>query len=116
MSRSWIKYLGFLGFLSLLAIPTANLGFLGFVTFFIYFIYRNSVNDERFQTNVGKSARNAFLLSMTVFALSLAYAALTSRNNPDPALAFAFVQSFVLQTAAFNISLVYYEKVGNSVV
>jgi hypothetical protein len=114
MGRSWIKYLGFLGLLCLLAVPTGNLGFLGFVTFFGYFLYRNAINDERFQINVGRAARNAFILSMAVFALSLAYGALTSRGNLDPILASVFVQSFVLQTAAFNVSLIYYEKAESS--
>jgi hypothetical protein len=112
MSRSWVKYLGFLGFLSIIALFTSNWGFLGFATFFIYFIYRNSVNDERFQINVGKSGRNAFIVSMLVFALSLAYAAIAARGNMDSVLAFVFIQSFVLQTAAFNISLIYYDKAG----
>ena len=114
MRRSWLKYLGFLGLLSLLGLVTSNPGFLGFLVFFIFFIYRNSVNDERFEINVGKATRNSFIASMVVFALAVTYGALVP-NMRESTLAFAFVQSFALQVAVFTISIVYLDRRGTGV-
>ena len=114
MKRSWLKYLGFLGFLSLLAFVTSNPGFVGFVGFFGFFLLKDSLNDERFEINISKSARNAFVAFMVVFAAAVAYAALDP-NTRDQTLAFAFVQSFAVQILVFTVSLVLYEALGSKV-
>lgn len=109
MRTSWLKYLGFLGFLSLIGIFTSNIGFLGFVGFFSFFSYRKILSDERLEINVDKSGRNAFIVSVPVFAVSTVIVVLLKDIS---IYAYAFVVNVVLQLSTFSISLRLYERRG----
>ncbi|WP_171016900.1 DUF3796 domain-containing protein [Pseudalkalibacillus caeni] len=61
MKSSWLKYLGFIGFIGLLGIYPLNLPMLGFFGFFAFFKFANVVHDERFDHNVNRASRNAFI-------------------------------------------------------
>lgn len=109
MKTSWIKYLGFLGFLSILGIFTSNIGFLGFIGFFSFFTYRKILSDERLETNINKSGRNAFIVSVPVFVVSTVIVVLMSDLS---VYIYAFVVSVVLQLSTFSVSLRLYERGG----
>ncbi len=109
MKSSWVKYLGFLGFLGFLGIFTSNLGFLGFFGFFSFFSYRKILSDERLEENVDKAGKNAFVVSIPVFALSTILVVLLKDLS---IYIYAFVVSIVLQLSTFSISLRVYERRG----
>ncbi len=109
MESSWIKYLGLLGFLGFLGIFTSNLGFFGFFGFLSFFAYTKIVSDERLETNINKSDRNAFIVSITVFAVSTVLVVLLKDIS---IYIYAFVVSVVLQLSTFSISLRLYEREG----
>jgi len=109
MKTSWIKYLGLLGFLGFLGIFTSNLGFLGFFGFFSFFAYKKAISDERLETNINKSRRNAFIVSVPVFAISTVLVVLLKDIS---IYIYAFVASVVLQLSTFSISLTLYERGG----
>ena len=107
MKTSWIKYLGFLGFLGLFGIFTSNIGFLGFFGFFSFFAYKKILSDERLEININKAGRNAFVVSIPVFALSTILVVLLKDIS---IYIYAFVVSVVLQLSTFSISLTMYER------
>ncbi len=109
MRTSWIKYLGFLGFLGLLGIFTSNRGFLGFFGFFSFFSYKKILSDERLEANIDKSGRNAFIVSVPIFAISTVLVMLLEDIS---IYTYAFVVSVVLQLSTFSISLRLYERGG----
>ena len=107
MKTYWIKYLGFLGFLGFFGIFTSNIGFLGFFGFFSFFAYKKILSDERLEVNIDKAGRNAFGVSIPVFALSTILVVLFQDVS---IYIYAFVVSVVLQISTFSISLRIYEK------
>lgn len=107
MKTSWIKYLGFLGFLGLLGIFTSNLGFLGFLGFFSFFSFKKVLNDERLESNVNKSGRNAFIVAIPVFVISTVLVVFLKDIS---VYVYAFVVTVVLQIATFSVSLRIYER------
>jgi hypothetical protein len=111
MKASWLRYLGFLGLLGLLGLATGNVGFSGFFGFFGFFAYNRSVADERFDSNVNRSARNAFVVSLVVFAVAVVCAALIA--SAERVYAVAFAASFALQILIFAVSLAHFETRGD---
>lgn len=109
--KNWIKYLGFLGFLGLLGYFTSNPGFYGFFGFFGLFSYTRITQDERFEANLNKACRNAFLLSIIIFASVIIYVSFTSNFK---AFSYAFALGFAAQWILFFISLQYYELTGTN--
>jgi len=109
MKKSWLRYLGLLGFIGLLGNVTGNFGLYGFFGFFGFFGYERIVHDERFEANVNRAARNAFIFSLVIFAAAVVFVSFTSNTA---AYAVAFAVSFAVQILAFSISLQYYEKRG----
>ncbi len=107
MKSSWLKYLGFLGFLGFLGLVTNNIGFYGFFGFFGFFSYTRILNDERLEININKSARNAFIVSMTVFVIAMVIAGLMEDFS---VYAYAFIVLFILQILTFSFSLKYYDR------
>jgi len=107
MKTSWIKYLGIFGFLGFLGIFTSNLGFLRFFGFFSFFSFRKVLDDERLENNINKSARNAFIVSLPVFAISTIIVAILKDIS---VYVYAFIVTIVLQIVTFSFSLSIYEK------
>ncbi|MTI82683.1 MAG: DUF3796 domain-containing protein [Firmicutes bacterium] len=105
--KNSLKYLGFMGLLGLLGFLTDNTGFYGFFGFFGFFAFQKITPDERFKANVSKAGRNAFFLSLVIFALSSVYVTLTSEPM---AYIVGFAANFALQVLVFTFSLQYYEK------
>lgn len=106
MKTSWLKYLGFLGLIGLLSLVTGNWGLIGFFGFFSFFGFGKYLNDERFETNVNKAAKNCFISSLIVYAVANIVFAFT----PDfKVYAFAFALNFLLIILVFVISLRVYE-------
>lgn len=107
MKSSWLKYLGFLGMLGVLGIFTDNIGFYGFFGFFGFFFYGRVINDERLETNVNKSARNAFIVALPVFVIATVIAGILKDLM---VYSYAFIALFILQLLTFSFSLKFYEK------
>jgi hypothetical protein len=107
---SWLRWLGFLGLIGLLGFVTGNVGFAGFFGFFGFFAYGGSVVDERFDGNVNRSARNAFMASMLIFAVISVFSALTGTR--ERAFAVGFAVTFAFQILIFSVSLAYFEQRG----
>jgi hypothetical protein len=109
--KTWLRYLGFLGLLGLLSLITDNTGFAGFFGFFGFFGFSTITPDERFQSNVNKAAKNAFIPSILGFAITTTYVTL-SRNVLGFAAGFAL--TFAVQILTFSFSLQYYESSGKN--
>jgi hypothetical protein len=107
MKTSWLKYLGFLGLLSVLGILTSNIGYLGFLGFLGFFSYGKVVKDERLEANINKAARNAFIVSVAVYATATIIVALTSNLS---VFIYAFPLNFVLPILTFSFSVQFYER------
>ena len=107
MKTSWIKYLGLLGFLGLLGIFDSNVGYLGFLGFFAFFAQGRVIHDERLEANVNRAARNAFAVSVVIFVIGMAVAALSSNVS---VFIYAFPANFALLITTFSFSLQYYER------
>lgn len=110
MRGRWLKYLGLLGFLGLLGLVTDNAGFYGFFGFFSFFSYGKRTMDERFEADVNRSARNAFIVSMATFAVGLAAGSLSKNTQ---VFLWAFALGFAIQVMVFSFSMVYYDRKGN---
>ncbi len=108
MKPNWLYYLGFLGFLGLLGLVSSNIGFYGFFGFFGFFSFKKIKNDERLETNINKSARNAFLSSLIFFVLVAVY---TTLNSNLSVFVFAFALNFALQIIVFTFSLKFYDDI-----
>lgn len=109
MKRSRLRYLGFLGFLGLLGLVTSNSGFVGFFGFFGFFAYWRLVDDERFQINTGRAARNAFVSALVVYPAVVVYGAFVPEVVLQ-AYAIGFALLFAMQILIFSLSLAYYER------
>jgi hypothetical protein len=96
-----------LGFLGLIGVFTSNIGFLGFFGFFSFFAYKKILNDERLEKNINKAGRNAFAVSIPVFAFSTILVVLLKDIS---IYIYSFVVSVVLQVSTFSISLRIYER------
>ncbi|WP_418790574.1 DUF3796 domain-containing protein [Phosphitispora sp. TUW77] len=106
MKTSWPKYLGLLGFIGLLSLVTGNMGLIGFFGFFGFFGFGKYLNDERLETNINKAAKNCFISSLIVYALTNIIFAFI----PDfKVYAIAFSINFLLIILVFVISLKVYE-------
>ncbi len=112
MKRNWFKYLGFLGFLGLLGFVTSSIGYFGFFGFFGFFGVLTAKNDERLMQNINKACRNAFVVSILMFAAACAYCGVTGLALDEQVFAAAFMISFILQGVAFTFSFNYYDRVG----
>jgi hypothetical protein len=88
MKTSWIKYLGSLGFFS-------------------FFAFKQILNDERLESNVNKSGRNAFIISIPVFVISTLLVVLLKDLS---VYIYAFVVTLVLQISTFSFSSRIYER------
>lgn len=106
----WVKGLGLLGFLGLLGLLTDNVGFYGFFGFFSFFSYGKRNMDERFEADVNRSARNAFIVSMFAFAVGLAAGSLSKNTQ---VFLWAFALGFAVQMVVFSFSMLYYDRRGN---
>jgi hypothetical protein len=109
VKRSRLRFLGFIGLLGLLSLVTSNPGFAGFFGFFGFFAFWNFVDDERFQANTGRSARNAFVSALVVYPAILVYGVLVP-SVTALTYAFGFALLFALQMLIFSLSLAYYER------
>lgn len=107
MKGSWLNYLGFLGFLGILGIFTHNIGFYGFFGFFGFFTYAKIVSDERLETNINKSARNAFIAMVPVFVVTTVIAGIMGELS---VYIYGFIALVILQLLIFAFSLKFYEK------
>ena len=96
-----------LGLIGLVGIPTQNYGLFGFFGFFGFLALAGIKDDEMLKENIGKSARNAFVVS--TIGLVLAMVILTTTVNMDFAV-IAIASIFVLQILTFTFSLAIYEK------
>jgi len=67
------------------------------------------LSDERLEININKSGRNAFIVSVPVFAVSTVIVVLLKDIS---VYTYAFVVNVVLQLSTFSISLRLYEKRG----
>lgn len=108
MKPNWLYYLGFLGFLGLLGLVSSNIGFYGFFGFFGFFSFKKIKNDERLESNINKSARNAFISSLIFFVLVAVY---TTLNSNLSVFVFAFALNFALQIIVFTFSLKFYDDI-----
>jgi len=99
--------LGFLGLLGFLGIFTSHLGFLGFFGFFSFFSFRKILNDERLESNISKAGKNAFVVSVPVFVISIVVAVFLKDLS---VYMYAFIATVVLQILTFSISLRMYER------
>jgi hypothetical protein len=107
--KNWLQYISLLGLLGFLGVFTPNTGFIGFFGFFGFINFRNIIFDERFEANVNKSCKNAFVLSIGLYAFITVLATLTAYPK---FYAYAFPISFALQIITFSFSLQYYENHG----
>lgn len=112
MRGTWLRYLGLLGFMGLLGLFTSNPGFYGFFGFFGFFGFSGSVNDERLDRNVNRSARNGFVVAILVYVATAVIATFVAFPTAM-VYTFGFALSFGLQMFTFGLSLVYYEHKGD---
>lgn len=113
MKGNWLRYLGLLGLLAVVGLVTGNVGWYGFFGFFGFSAFNGSMADERFDANVNRSARNAFVASVIVCAATMVYAGLAA--SPMRVYAVAFAISIGLQILIFSASLAYFEERGDKV-
>ena len=106
MKKSWLKYLWILGLLGLLGLFTSNKGFYGFFGFFGFISLYTLRSDERLESNINKSARNAFLAGILIFILAMVVTAFTADIS---LFKYAFILSFALQIFVFIVSLKIYD-------
>lgn len=109
---NWFKYLGLLGFLGLLGLVTSNVGYYGFFGFFGFFGVATIKSDERLVENINKACRNAFVVSILVFAAACAYGGVAGVALDEQIFAGAFMISFVLQGVVFTFSFNFYDRAG----
>ncbi len=100
--RNWLKYLGLLGMVGILGFFTSNPGFYGFFGFFGFFGFRDQMVDERLHNNANLAGRNAFIISLIVFAAANVIATIIS--NPVIYI-YAFSIGFGLQMLTFAVSI-----------
>jgi hypothetical protein len=86
-----------------LGLVTGNSGFYGFCGFLGFLAFRGSTNSARFETNVNRSTRNAFIVTTLIFPATISIASLI---GGDTARIFAYgvVTSFAGQIVAFSMS------------
>ena len=107
--RNVLWYLGFLSLLSVLSFK-GNwylLGFLGFLPYFLTYWAK----DERVDLNVGKAARNAFLYTVALGAVSVSYISLT---GDEEAFRWAFTLLFSGCILLCVLSFFYYDLRGDN--
>jgi len=108
MNTSWLKYLGLLGFVGLFGLVTDNPGLYGFFGAFGFFGFGKYLNDERLEANINKAAKNCFISSLIVFAVTSVIFAF----YPNPLVyAYAFAVNFILLLMVFIVSLKLYDGV-----
>lgn len=103
--KNALWYLGFLSFLSLLYFVHKNWVFFSFLGFLPYFA-TYWAKDERVESNVGRSSRNAFLYVVASGALSIVYISLTGDVH---AFAWAFTLLFAGSVIVCVLSFIYYD-------
>lgn len=107
MKKPWVRFISLVGLLGLLGIFTSNIGFLGFFGFFGFLSYGRVANDERLEANVNRAARNAFVVSMTIFVISIVLVALTKDLK---IYAYTHAVNFALAVVTFSVSLRLYDR------
>jgi len=108
--RSPLYRLGFLGLLGLLALITDNVGYAGFFGFFGFFGFSNIRNDERMEASINRAARNAFIISVIVYALGMIILPIIENTM---VFIIAFPAAFVIQLLVFTFSFTYYDRTGD---
>ena len=109
MKKNKISLLGLFGLIGLIGIPTGNYGFFGFFGFFGFLGLLSLKNDEMLRENIGKAAKNSFVVSLLGLATTIVLIA-TLESLEIASIAIAI--TFVVQILTFTFSLSLYEK-GN---
>ncbi len=109
MRGNWLKYLGLLGFLGLLGYFTSNTGFYGFFGFFGFFGFSKMKDDERMHANINKSARNAFIASILIYAATMVCGAII---DDYIVMAYGFAINFAVIILVFTFSFQHYDHSG----
>ena len=107
MNKNWIFLLGFLGLLGLLGFFTDNSGFYGFFGFFGFFGFKKIIPDERFEQNINRAAKKAFISSLIIFPIVTVSSAFV--KNPL-IYAFGYSINFAVLVFVFAISLSLYDN------
>ncbi|WGI17316.1 hypothetical protein [Methanonatronarchaeum sp. AMET-Sl] len=102
--KDWYKYLWILGFLGLLGLFTDNWAFYGFFGFFGFIAFRST---KPAQVDLNRSTRNAFIVSLLIFATFTPYATLV--DIPELYIS-GYALNFTLMILVFVLSMMYYEK------
>ncbi|MHB9146146.1 MAG: hypothetical protein ACYC5Y_12515 [Symbiobacteriia bacterium] len=82
----------------------------GFMVFLLVPVVTHFRPDERFRTNLGRAARNAFFLAMGGLTV---LSALTLLQPAEGILAGGIAGLYVLLAIFFTVSLVVYERQGS---
>ena len=109
MKGNWLKYLGLLGFLGLLGYFTSNTGFYGFFGFFGFFGFSKMTDDERMHANINKAARNAFVVSILIYAITMVWGAVIDNYI---VMSYGFAINFAITILVFSFSFQYYDHTG----
>ncbi|MFT4307952.1 MAG: DUF3796 domain-containing protein [Candidatus Woesearchaeota archaeon] len=107
MKMNRLALLALLGLVGLIGIPTQNYGLFGFFGFFGFLALARMKDDEMLTENIGKAARNAFVVS-TIGLATLMVALIMLESMEMAAVGIASL--FVLQVLTFSFSLSLYER------
>jgi len=107
MRHNVLGYLTFLSALALLGPVTWNYYILGFLGFMPILLGRDV--DERFDVNVNKACRNAFVYFVATNSLFSVYMAITRDLSIVPLM---LVAEFLGSMTLFTASQIYYDRKG----